>query len=63
MNEETTTIGDLAPLIRSWKLHLPAANLAPRTIRSYPDAATRLGAAGRQGGRDADGAVRGGPDA
>ncbi len=42
MNQQMATIGDLAPLIRSWKLHLSAANLSPRTIQSYTEAATRL---------------------
>lgn len=42
MNQRTPTIGDLAPLIRSWRLHLEAANLSPRTIQSYTDSARRL---------------------
>ena len=35
VNQRAPTIGDLAPLIRSWKLHLAAANLSPRTIQSH----------------------------
>jgi site-specific recombinase XerD len=41
----TTTSGTVAPLpllLTSWKRHLRAANLAPRTIQSYLEAADQL---------------------
>lgn len=41
-NQRLVTIGDLGSLTRSWRLHLEAANLSPRTIQSYTDAAQRL---------------------
>lgn len=41
-DQRLATIGDLGVLTRSWRLHLEAANLSPRTIQSYTDAARRL---------------------
>lgn len=41
-DQRVASIGDLAVLTRSWRLHLEAANLSPRTIQSYTDAAARL---------------------
>lgn len=32
-----TSLGDLSGLLTSWRLHLEAANLSPRTIRAYTD--------------------------
>src|SRR5215469_5663669 len=32
-----TSLGDLSGLLASWRLHLEAANLSPRTIRAYTD--------------------------
>lgn len=32
-----TNLGDLSGLLTSWRLHLEAANLSPRTIRAYTD--------------------------
>src|SRR6266705_2499772 len=33
----TTSVGQLTGLLPSWRLHLEAANLSPRTIRAYTD--------------------------
>ena len=33
----TTSLGELSGLLASWRLHLEAANLSPRTIRAYTD--------------------------
>jgi site-specific recombinase XerD len=33
----TTSVGELSGLLASWRLHLEAANLSPRTIRAYTD--------------------------
>ena len=33
----TTGLGELSGLLASWRLHLEAANLSPRTIRAYAD--------------------------
>jgi site-specific recombinase XerC len=33
----TTGLGELSGLLASWRLHLEAANLSPRTIRAYTD--------------------------
>ena len=30
-------VGELTVLLASWRLHLEAANLSPRTIRAYTD--------------------------
>ena len=32
-----TSVGELTVLLASWRLHLEAANLSPRTIRAYTD--------------------------
>jgi site-specific recombinase XerC len=32
-----TSVGELSGLLASWRLHLEAANLSPRTIRAYTD--------------------------
>ena len=32
-----TNLGELSGLLDSWRLHLEAANLSPRTIRAYTD--------------------------
>lgn len=42
VDQRVATIGDLGVLTRSWRLHLEAANLSPRTVQSYTDAAVRL---------------------
>lgn len=34
--------GDLAPLMDSWRIHLEAENLSPKTIKSYMDAGRQL---------------------
>ena len=34
--------GDIEPLIASWRCHLRAGNLSPRTIRTYTEAATQF---------------------
>jgi site-specific recombinase XerD len=41
---ETTfrSLNDLTLLAASWQLHLEAANLSPKTIRSYLDSARQL---------------------
>lgn len=45
-----TGVGELSRLLDSWRLHLEAANLSPRTIRGYTDdAALFLAYLGRQG--------------
>src|SRR5215471_12601642 len=31
------SVGELTSLLMSWRLHLEAANLSPRTIRAYTD--------------------------
>jgi site-specific recombinase XerC len=33
----TSSLGELSGLLGSWRLHLEAANLSPRTIRAYTD--------------------------
>lgn len=33
----TSSIGEITVLLSSWRLHLEAANLSPRTIRAYTD--------------------------
>jgi site-specific recombinase XerD len=33
----TTSLGELSGLLASWRLHLEAADLSPRTIRAYTD--------------------------
>ncbi len=37
-------VGDLTALLPSWRLHLEASNLSPRTIRAYTDDGARLAA-------------------
>jgi len=36
-NARATSLGELSRLLPSWRLHLEAANLSPRTIRAYTD--------------------------
>jgi site-specific recombinase XerD len=38
----TTAVGEITVLLTSWRLHLEAANLSPRTIRAYTDDAMLL---------------------
>src|ERR1039457_3646846 len=33
----TTSLGEITVLLPSWRLHLEASNLSPRTIRAYTD--------------------------
>lgn len=33
----TTSVGEITVLLPSWRLHLEASNLSPRTIRAYTD--------------------------
>jgi site-specific recombinase XerC len=40
----TTSVGELSGLLPSWRLHLEAANLSPRTIRAYTDDGALLAA-------------------
>jgi hypothetical protein len=35
--DSRTGLGELTVLLPSWRLHLEAANLTPRTIRAYTD--------------------------
>jgi site-specific recombinase XerD len=37
LDARTTSVGEITVLLASWRLHLEAANLAPRTIRAYTD--------------------------
>src|ERR1700735_1417585 len=37
VDASTTGVGELSGLLASWRLHLEAANLSPRTIRAYTD--------------------------
>jgi len=37
-------VGELTVLLPSWRLHLEASNLSPRTIRAYTDDGARLAA-------------------
>jgi hypothetical protein len=32
-----TSLGEITALLPSWRLHLEASNLSPRTIRAYTD--------------------------
>jgi hypothetical protein len=40
----TTSLGELSGLLPSWRLHLEADNLSPRTIRAYTDDGALLAA-------------------
>jgi site-specific recombinase XerC len=40
----TTSLGELSGLLASWRLHLEAASLSPRTIRAYTDDGVLFGA-------------------
>jgi site-specific recombinase XerC len=40
----TTSVGELSVLLPSWRLHLEAGNLSPRTIRAYTDDGALLAA-------------------
>ena len=35
--DSRTGVGELTVLLPSWRLHLEASNLSPRTIRAYTD--------------------------
>jgi hypothetical protein len=37
-------VGELTALLPSWRIHLEASNLSPRTIRAYTDDGARLAA-------------------
>jgi site-specific recombinase XerC len=37
LDARTTGVGEITVLLPSWRLHLEAANLSPRTIRAYTD--------------------------
>ena len=37
-------VGELTALLSSWRLHLEASNLSPRTIRAYTDDGALLAA-------------------
>jgi site-specific recombinase XerC len=37
LETRTTGLGEITVLLASWRLHLEAANLSPRTIRAYTD--------------------------
>jgi site-specific recombinase XerC len=37
LDTRTTGLGEITVLLPSWRLHLQAANLSPRTIRAYTD--------------------------
>jgi hypothetical protein len=37
-------VGQLSVLLESWRLHLEAANLSPRTVRGYTDDSALFGA-------------------
>jgi hypothetical protein len=37
LDARTTSLGEITVLLPSWRLHLEAANLSPRTIRAYTD--------------------------
>jgi hypothetical protein len=40
----STSVGEITALLPSWRLHLQASNLSPRTIRAYTDDGTLLAA-------------------
>src|SRR5215471_12528023 len=42
--DSRTGLGELTVLLPSWRLHLEASNLSPRTIRAYTDDGTLLAA-------------------
>src|SRR6266536_3530636 len=44
VDAHTTSVGELSGLLPSWRLHLEAANLSPRTIRAYTDDGVLLAA-------------------
>jgi site-specific recombinase XerD len=44
LDARTTSLGEITVLLPSWRLHLEAANLSPRTIRAYTDDGARLAA-------------------
>ena len=44
VNAHATSVGELSGLLPSWRLHLEAANLSPRTIRAYTDDGVLLAA-------------------
>lgn len=54
-----TNVGELSVLLTSWRLHLEASNLSPRTIRSYTDDGALFAAfLARQGMPTAAGSIR-----
>jgi membrane carboxypeptidase/penicillin-binding protein len=40
----STSVGEITALLPSWRLHLQASNLSPRTIRAYTDDGALLAA-------------------
>jgi len=42
--DSRTGVGELTALLPSWRLHLEASNLSPRTIRAYTDDGALLAA-------------------
>jgi site-specific recombinase XerC len=42
LSARTPAVGEITVLLASWRLHLEAANLSPRTIRAYTDDAVLL---------------------
>jgi len=54
-----TNAGELTVLLPSWRLHLEASNLSPRTIRAYTDDGALLAAfLARQGMPTAAASIR-----
>jgi site-specific recombinase XerC len=44
LDARTTSLGEITVLLPSWRLHLEASNLSPRTIRAYTDDGALLAA-------------------
>ena len=56
--QRAASVGELSVLLPSWRLHLEAANLSPRTIRAYTDdAALFVAFLARQGMPTAAGSI------